>query len=529
MRCPATACCSRRWPRCWACGWWVRSRCSPPALLFERLALAAYGPRARWGAAGSSWRPSGTSGSGGSRSLSGSPSRSRRRSRSRAGAALLGGGARGPVRGREPGRGRAARAGGRHARALAALAPRRRARDGPPAGVLVLALALLFPEGGYEPYPILLLRGDRGGRAGVSVGAAAARSGCCGRGRSLYLLVCVLCLVDPHADGQQRRALRGAACRAAAAVRVAGGAGAPPAAPRRRHRGARRGAARAGGALACARSRSGWLWGPVRETLAVAGSEATERLLLRAGRALPGRPAAPASRCGWRCRSRARTGRRRCWRRRVSLARGWEKQLDTRYDRVLLASGLTRAAYDRWLRWQAVSYVALPDAPLDPSSAQEGRLIRARPAVPAGGVREQALAHLPRARAHAPGLRSRAADVAGPRLLRAAGVRPRGLPGAGALHPLLDACKGERLRAVGARRVDVGDGPRPGPGGRRRPLLARARARGGWLLQTGESDQVIVAHEEAASRDRDRDRRPSPRPFMASWPRPRSTKLGGRH
>ena len=60
----------------------------------------------------------------------------------------------------------------------------------------------------------------------------------------------------------------------------------------------------------------------------------------------------------------------------VSLARGWEKQLDTRYDDVLLRPGLTAAEYLGWLRLQAVAYVALPDARLDPSSSQEGRLIR---------------------------------------------------------------------------------------------------------------------------------------------------------
>jgi hypothetical protein len=61
----------------------------------------------------------------------------------------------------------------------------------------------------------------------------------------------------------------------------------------------------------------------------------------------------------------------------VSLARGWEKQLDTRFDHVLLAPSLTAAAYLRWLHEQAVAYVALPDTPLDPSSVQEGKLIRA--------------------------------------------------------------------------------------------------------------------------------------------------------
>jgi hypothetical protein len=61
----------------------------------------------------------------------------------------------------------------------------------------------------------------------------------------------------------------------------------------------------------------------------------------------------------------------------VSLARGWEKQLDERYDGPLLAHGLRVSAYERWLREQAVGYVALPDTPLDRSSAREGRLIRA--------------------------------------------------------------------------------------------------------------------------------------------------------
>jgi hypothetical protein len=61
----------------------------------------------------------------------------------------------------------------------------------------------------------------------------------------------------------------------------------------------------------------------------------------------------------------------------VSLARGWEKQLDERFGRVLLEGALSAVSYHRWLRDHAVSYVALPDTPLDPSSAEEGRLIRA--------------------------------------------------------------------------------------------------------------------------------------------------------
>ena len=43
------------------------------------------------------------------------------------------------------------------------------------------------------------------------------------------------------------------------------------------------------------------LWGPVRETVAVAGERIDERGLLPAGRALPA-SACPAAPCGSRCR-----------------------------------------------------------------------------------------------------------------------------------------------------------------------------------------------------------------------------------
>jgi hypothetical protein len=58
------------------------------------------------------------------------------------------------------------------------------------------------------------------------------------------------------------------------------------------------------------------------------------------------------------------------------LARGWERQLDTRYDGLFYGTSLSASAYKSWLDQNAVSYVALPDAPLDTSGAQEARLIR---------------------------------------------------------------------------------------------------------------------------------------------------------
>lgn len=59
----------------------------------------------------------------------------------------------------------------------------------------------------------------------------------------------------------------------------------------------------------------------------------------------------------------------------VPLARGWERQLDKRYDLAIEADPLPPSVYRRWLRRNAVSYVALPDVPLDGSSKGEAALI----------------------------------------------------------------------------------------------------------------------------------------------------------
>jgi hypothetical protein len=58
------------------------------------------------------------------------------------------------------------------------------------------------------------------------------------------------------------------------------------------------------------------------------------------------------------------------------LARGWLRQLDTtREDLFYDEKKLTVASYGTWLRSNAISYVALPGAPLDYSSVEERRLI----------------------------------------------------------------------------------------------------------------------------------------------------------
>jgi hypothetical protein len=62
------------------------------------------------------------------------------------------------------------------------------------------------------------------------------------------------------------------------------------------------------------------------------------------------------------------------------LARGWLRQLDTTRDDLFYDDKeLNAASYGHWLRSNAISYVALPDAPLDYSSQAERRLILAGP------------------------------------------------------------------------------------------------------------------------------------------------------
>jgi hypothetical protein len=57
------------------------------------------------------------------------------------------------------------------------------------------------------------------------------------------------------------------------------------------------------------------------------------------------------------------------------LARGWERQLDTRDNRLFYDGKLTAARYDAWLHQMGVRYVAVADAELDYSAKREVQLI----------------------------------------------------------------------------------------------------------------------------------------------------------
>jgi hypothetical protein len=60
---------------------------------------------------------------------------------------------------------------------------------------------------------------------------------------------------------------------------------------------------------------------------------------------------------------------------RYPLARGWERQLDVKYNDLFYGDPLTAATYDAWLHRLAVRFVAVADAPLDYSAVAEARLI----------------------------------------------------------------------------------------------------------------------------------------------------------
>jgi hypothetical protein len=270
-----------------------------------------------------------------------------------------------------------------------------------PAAAIVLGVAVLFPEGGYEPYPLtsfvatVLV-------VGLFLAALPSEQRVLRIGGWVYLAACVLCLLveSPLGSNIERygvllagplllcallappreRAAPGdgevSGDRPQPGDRAVPGDGAP----------AQSEAAAPGDGVAAWRGRltplalialcaaALWtLWGPVRETRAVADSAATsasyyvpvERFLARTD--APVRIEVPLTRSHWEAALLAPS---------VSLALGWDKQLEDKYDRVLLSSTLNAASYHRWLLAQAVSYVALPDVALDPPSAREGRLIR---------------------------------------------------------------------------------------------------------------------------------------------------------
>jgi hypothetical protein len=55
--------------------------------------------------------------------------------------------------------------------------------------------------------------------------------------------------------------------------------------------------------------------------------------------------------------------------------RGWERQLDIKYNQLFYGGPLTPSTYLAWLRELAVRFVAVPDVPFDYAGAKEAALI----------------------------------------------------------------------------------------------------------------------------------------------------------
>jgi hypothetical protein len=87
---------------------------------------------------------------------------------------------------------------------------------------------------------------------------------------------------------------------------------------------------------------------------------------LRLEEARPGRVEVPFTRGHWETVYLARE---------FALARGWERQLDRRLNPLFYTRRLDANGYHRWLRANAVRFVALPDAPMDDAGRQEARLV----------------------------------------------------------------------------------------------------------------------------------------------------------
>lgn len=221
------------------------------------------------------------------------------------------------------------------------------------AAVPVLALAVAFPEGGYEPFafsalwPIVLISAAFAfltPRRDVALRAGAA----------LYGIGCILSFAVASPVGSNVTRL---------GPLLAGPVAALLWWPRRRI---------ALAAVALPLLYLQWQ-APVRDVRTAAGNPAVTNAyyqpLISYLRRQPGQPfriEIPFTPFHWEAYAVAPH---------FPLARGWERQLDTKYNALFYNGTLTPASYEAWLRQLAVRYVAVPDATPDYSAQAEIGLI----------------------------------------------------------------------------------------------------------------------------------------------------------
>jgi hypothetical protein len=262
--------------------------------------------------------------------------------------------------------------------------PARAAALGLPAVALTLLLAVLFPEGGLESFGLLSLLAAAGLSLVLLLLLPADRR-LLRRGVALYVAALLVCFVVPSPMGSNIVRLgvllepailigtvsvddaRRALARAAGGLRWL-----------RPTRGihSRLGPPAQGGRVLSLAVAGLVLWqinGPIVQSMQAAGDPSSDpsyyapvQRFLAAQRG-PLRIEVPFTQSHWEAVFLGTS---------LSLARGWERQLDNKYDAVFYAPLLTPSAYRDWLTSTAVRFVALPDAPLDVSSRQEAALTR---------------------------------------------------------------------------------------------------------------------------------------------------------
>ena len=224
------------------------------------------------------------------------------------------------------------------------------------AAVIAGGMAVGFPEGGRQPYPF----GAAATATAVALSVRAllhASERMLRRGAALYAAAVAVAYLVPTPMGSNVARL---------GVLAAG----PVLVGARRRDGGRTMACVALAAVAA------WqLWAPVTEILKAEGSPATRAAyfapLLRSldrFEAARGRVEVVPTSTRWESVYVAR---------RFALARGWETQLDRRYDGLFYRRQLDAGSYRRWLLRTGVRFVAVADAPKERWGRAEDRLVRA--------------------------------------------------------------------------------------------------------------------------------------------------------
>jgi len=255
-----------------------------------------------------------------------------------------------------------------------------------PALGLTLALTLLFPEGGYEPFALTALLAAAGASLALIL-VLPARERLLRRGAQLYLLALLLSYVvrSPMGSNSVRFGVLFAPAILAGCVEVKDMQLALARLSEwwqlaRRHDPAR--ASRIGRVSALwllgLLSTALVLWqldGPLVQSVQASNERSARfsfykpviRYLDSQSRAAPMRIEVAFISSHW---DAVILGRR------FFLARGWERQLDMKNDALFYEPRLTASAYHAWLLETGVRFVVLSDAPLDYSSRQEAALIR---------------------------------------------------------------------------------------------------------------------------------------------------------